>query len=142
MARSQFMQRVVARILSMLDALPRVPLPQDDTVPAAVDETLARVPAVGDVVLYTLTDLDAQRINGRRADATRNVTAATDGSQIYTGNRANAAEVYPMMITRVWGTTPQSAVNGQVLLDGNDVLWATSISAGDGEGHFAWRPTD
>jgi hypothetical protein len=125
----------------MLDAL-RVRPPQDDTVPAAVDETLPRVPAVGDVVLYTLSDLDAQRVNSRRTDATRNVTAATDGSQIYTGNRVSAREVYPMVITRVWGSTPQSAVNGQVLLDGNDVLWATSISAGDGAGHFTYRPAD
>jgi hypothetical protein len=139
---ARFMQRALARIRSTVDALLRVPLAQDDTVPAAIDETLARVPAVGDVVLYTLSDGNAQSINGRRTDATRNVTAATDGSQIYTGNRVSAREVYPMVITRVWGTTPQSAVNGQVLLDGNDVLWATSISAGDGEGHFAWRPTD
>lgn len=109
--------------------------------PLATANAADRVPAVGDVVLYTLADLDAQRINQRRADATRNVTAVTDGSQVYAGNRVSAGEVYPMVITRVWGTTPASAVNGQVLLDGNDVLWATSISAGDGEAHFSWRPT-
>jgi hypothetical protein len=135
---AQFMQRALARIRSTVAALLRVPQPQDNTVPLATD----RAPAVGDVVLYTLSDGNAQAINARRADATRNVTAATDGSQIYTGNRVFAGDVYPMVITRVWGATPLSAVNGQVLLDGNDVLWATSISPGDGEGHFVWRPTD
>ena len=43
-----------------------------------------------------------------------------------------------MVIIRVWGTTPESPVNGQVLLDGNDTFWATSVQAGVGPRKFEW----
>lgn len=85
-------------------------------------------PTVGRVVLYTLSDQDAQRV----AEA-RHASPATR-----TGNRAEAGQVYPMVIVRAWGDQPHSAVNGQVLLDGDDTLWVTSVTAGEGPRHFAW----
>lgn len=53
-----------------------------------------------------------------------------DGSQIYMGIGVSAGDVFPMVITRVWGqpATSLSAVNGQVVLDGNDTYWPTSIT--------------
>lgn len=60
------------------------------------------------------------------------------GAQIHTGNKVEAGDVYPMVIVRTWGSEPTSSVNGQVLLDGTDTFWATSVSQGEGERHWAW----
>lgn len=105
-------------------------------------------PTLGRTVHYRLSQQDADAINKRRADAlNRNaagVTLASQelGAQIHTGNHATAGEVYPMVITRVWGNEPTSAVNGSVFLDGNDLYWATSVTCGDGERHFTWPVED
>jgi hypothetical protein len=105
----------------------------------------APVPTIGRIVHYTLSEADAEAINRRRDDA---VAAAHNprfadrqkpmGEQVHIGNRVNPGEMYPMVIVRVWGSTPTSAVNGQVLLDGNDVLWVTSVSLGEGGRRFQW----
>lgn len=101
---------------------------------------MSQTPSIGRIVHYTLTDSDAEQINRRRADAVRNMhmhrAGVADGSQVHVGNEVYAEEVYPLLITRVW-LTPES-VNGQVLLDGNDTLWATSVTEGEGPGHYAW----
>lgn len=101
-------------------------------------------PSIGRIVNYTLSDHDAGAINKRRKDAQNlnaaGVTLASQelGAQIHVGNRAAEGETYPMVITRVFGDQPTSAVNGQVLLDGNDTYWATSVSHGEGPRHFVW----
>jgi len=84
------------------------------------------IPSPGRIVQYTLSAQDAAKIN-----QAREVTECEEG------NRVAAGETYPMVIVRCWGTTEESSVNGQVLLDGNDTCWATSVSQGDGERH--WR---
>lgn len=99
------------------------------------------VPTVGRIVLYTLSSYDADAINKRRANAVQHLPeyrANKDGSQIHVGNGVAAGDVFPMVIVRVWGSTLTSAVNGQVLLDGNDTYWATSVTEGDGDHNFAW----
>lgn len=101
-------------------------------------------PSIGRIVHYTLSESDAGDINRRRADASRNATKHredADGSQVHTGNSAQAGDVYPMVITRVW-STETGTVNGQVLLDGNDTLWVTSRIPGDVPGSYAWPTTD
>lgn len=99
-----------------------------------------QVPTIGRIVHYTLTEWDADQVNRRRDDwkddQAENATAV--GFQAHVGNRAEAGQTYPMLIVRVWGDTPESSVNGQVFLDGNDVLWVTSCSVGEGPGYFAW----
>lgn len=97
-------------------------------------------PAIGYIVHYTLSEADAEQINRRRDDTeaqrlrvSRGLAPATTGSQKHIGNRAEAGQVYPMLIVRTWGSTPESAVNGQVFLDGNDSLWVTSVTQGEGE---------
>jgi len=101
------------------------------------------VPTVGRIVLYTLSEDDAKRINKRRIDAVATAHAnkqnpEATGKQVHIGNVAREGDVLPMLIVRVWGTTPESAVNGQVLLDGNDTLWVTSVTMGEGPRRFAW----
>lgn len=104
-------------------------------------------PSIGRIVHYTLSEQDAAAINKRRADAKNlnaaGVTLASQelGAQVHFGNSVNAGDVYPLVITRVWGDRPDSAVNGQVLLDGNDTYWATSVNLGEGGRHFVWPTT-
>ena len=83
-------------------------------------------PSIGRIVHYTLSDFDAQRVN--EVHRRRGVSPEEP-----TGNSVQAGDVYPLIITRVWGDTEQSAVNGQVLLDGNAALWVTSVSQVDDE---------
>ena len=99
------------------------------------------VPTVGRTVHYTLTEADAEVINRRRSDASlnlRQIQEAKSGFVAHIGNSATEGQVCAAVIVRTWGETPESAVNLQVLLDGNDVYWAASRSVGDGSGHFAW----
>jgi len=108
-------------------------------------------PTIGRIVHYKLSAQDAEAINRRREDAVRTLNPApgigrsADGDQVHVGNRVSEGDVFPMMITRVWGLdldaqapTAERLVNGQVFLDGNDVYWATSVHEGDGVRHYRW----
>jgi hypothetical protein len=94
------------------------------------EQTLGPAPTIGRIVHYTLSEDDAKAIHKRRSDA----------AGLHIGNAVDAGDVFPMMITRVWGDTPESAVNGQVLLDGTDVLWACSVQQGTGPRTWCWPP--
>jgi hypothetical protein len=99
------------------------------------------IPTIGRIVHYTLSDQDADTINGRRKQALDHVIAhreRADGSVIHYGNAVAEGDVYPMTIVRVWGDRPEAAVNGQVHLDGNDLLWVTSVQVGTGPRTWAW----
>jgi len=89
------------------------------------------VPTIGKIVLYTLSSQDAAAINRRRADAKEKLPwhhAIRSGAQIHVGNDVRAGDVFPLIITRVWGDGEAASFNGQLLLDGNDLFWLTSIS--------------
>jgi len=85
-----------------------------------------QVPTPGRIVHYTLSEQDAARVKTQRG---------ANGNSLV-GNFVMAGDVYPMVIVRVWGQGEH--VNGQVLLDGSDTLWVTSVSEGEGERTFAW----
>lgn len=89
------------------------------------------IPTPGRIVLYKLTAEDAEQVNRRRHDAISHANIhrerASSGAVRHEGNHAAAGDVFPMVIVRVWGATEGTAVNGQVLLDGNDTLWVTSV---------------
>jgi hypothetical protein len=68
--------------------------------------------SLGRIVHYTLTEQDANQVNGRR------------DTPAYSNN-AVAGQVFPAIAVRVWG--PKCA-NLQVFLDGNDTLWKTSAT--------------
>lgn len=79
---------------------------------------------LGQIVTYQLSANDAQTINQNRTDY-----------PMREGNVVAAGEKYPMMITRLLdeeGTT----VNGQVFLDGDDVMWASNIQESDGDSGY------
>lgn len=99
---------------------------------------MTQAPSIGRIVLYTLNEHDAESINKRRRDAAGSgIVRQESGAQVHHGNNVAAGDEYPLVITRVWGSQPGAAINGQVLLDGNDTLWVTSRT--EGEGPFSWR---
>jgi hypothetical protein len=99
------------------------------------------IPSVGRIVHYTLNENDADQINKRRADAVGSGVAKDEsGAIVHVGNKVQAGDVYPLVITRTWGDKEGSAVNGQVLLDGNDTFWATSRTEGEGQGVWSVPP--
>lgn len=90
------------------------------------------IPSQGRIVLYCLNEDDANHANRRRTDGRVIAKMATNlhwpaGAQAHIGNPVKAGDVFPMMIVRVW-PSDTGAVNGQVFLDGCDVLWVTSRS--------------
>lgn len=109
-------------------------------------------PRLGQIVLYTLTDNDADVLMRRRRDA---------GLTVRSGNDLRGGDTYPAMIVRDWAPNPEHAkinrkvadvlkrtlepgvldtisVNLQVLLDGNDSGWVTSRSKFDPKTHGRW----
>lgn len=107
------------------------------------------IPTIGRIVHYRLSADDAAQINRRRTTvhsvAERmkygddpQLKAWPAGAQAHIGNDAKEGAVFPMLITKVWGDAETSAVNGQAFLDGNDVLWVTSVTAGEGPRTFSW----
>lgn len=99
------------------------------------------IPSVGRIVHYTLSEDDAARINKRRRDAeTSEIAKDESGVVVHAGNRVREGDVYPLVITRVWGDQEGAAVNGQVLLDGNDTFWATSRKGGENQGDWSVPP--
>jgi hypothetical protein len=99
------------------------------------------IPTVGRIVQYTLSSMDADMINRRRAAATAHISEhreTNNGVMIHTGNAVAEGDVFPMIITRVWGNTPESGVSGLVMLDGSDMHWATSVCVGTGPRYYAW----
>jgi hypothetical protein len=103
-------------------------------------------PTKGRIVFYMLNALDVQQITRCRTTSesiqARVVAPAPDeqwplGAQAHIGNPVMPGDVQPMMIVEVAG---DQRVNGQVFLDGNDVLWVTDVPEGSGAGMWAWPP--
>lgn len=75
---------------------------------------------------YSLTEQDVEKINDQRARSEGKLR----------GNGVMVGEQYPMIVVREWSAEtypPNGAVNGQVILDGNDTLWVTSVQPAEGE---------
>lgn len=102
---------------------------------------MSTVPTICRMVMYRLRPEEVRAVNKHRDDARTAMgdpKRPADGAQVHVGNHVNPGDEYPMMIARVWGSEPDSYVNGQVFLDGNDVLWVTSVKVGEGPGTFSW----
>ncbi len=87
----------------------------------------------GRIVLYVLSEQDAEEINRRRTNPesirerhVRGVWPA--GAQAHIGNPVEPGQTYPAIVVRVWdaGGDINPAINLKVLLDGNDDYWARS----------------
>ena len=96
------------------------------------------IPTPGRIVEYTLSQSDVDFVNTRQRNIDSMEASVAATALLPNHNPLRAGDTYPMVIVRVWGTTETSAVNGQVLLDGDHALWVTSRQQGDGE--YQWRP--
>lgn len=113
--------------------------------PGATSEGLAKaaevqVPTIGQSVHYVLSEQDAAEINRRRTTGSKIKDLITNGlwplgAQAHIGNRVDAGEVVPLIVTKDWGN---GSINGQAILDGNDSLWVTSVSFGIEHGEWQW----
>ena len=118
------------------------------------EEQMEQIPTIGRIVHYRLSADDATAINRRRTtghsiaermkvqisqvECITPLLGWPTGAQAHIGNEAKEGDTFPMLITQVWGDTPTCAVNGQAFLDGNDVLWVTSASVGEGPRTWSW----
>lgn len=111
------------------------------------------IPTIGRIVHYRLGEQEAAQIMRRRtngksiADRIQQQVVTHPpgtvpqwplGAQAHIGNEVKEGDTFPMLIVRCWGDTETAAVNGQVFLDGNDVLWVTSVAVGEGPRTFSW----
>lgn len=93
---------------------------------------------VGRLVLYKLSEADAEAINKRYADYNQaEVPAWPMGAQAHVGNQAQAGDLLPTLVVKIW---EGQMINGQVFLDGNDTLWKTSVEQGSEAGQWDWMP--
>lgn len=101
-------------------------------------------PTLGRVVLYCLSEQDAEAINRRRttggAISSRIQTGEWPlGAQAHIGNAVKEGDVFPALIVRTWS---EDLINIKVMLDGSDDYWATSRHVSDGAqpGFYHWMP--
>ena len=91
-------------------------------------------PLVGKMVLFVMDEKYAEQANrlmmlGVKYDnfvhqACRNQIAYKE-EHVPRSNKAHPGQVFPMLVCRQWG---EGMVNGQIFVDGNFTLWATSVS--------------
>lgn len=98
----------------------------------------------GRVVLYVLSESDAQAINRRRTDGGSIASRIKEdkwplGAQAHIGNTVTAGDICPAVAIRVWSEDENPPVNFHVLLDGNDTFWATSRHEGGSKSHGTWH---
>jgi hypothetical protein len=101
------------------------------------------IPTLGRIVYYRIPSYLVEQINRRRQHATEAMDYhrwKKNGTMVHVGNAVTAGQIVPAMIVAVWGTTPKSAVNLKLFLDGSDDYWVTSTSVGDEDGKYHWMP--
>lgn len=101
---------------------------------------MTQTPSLGRVVHFTVSQEDADKINKRREDFAKHYrkhpSIEPTGYVAHYGNQVRSGDVFAATIVRVFPT----AINLQVLLDGNDTYWATSVPEGEGLHTWTWPP--
>lgn len=97
-------------------------------------------PTIGRIVILKLSAQQAEGINRRRTNgasiaARMKEEKWPEGAQAHIGNVAFEGAEYPMIVVSVF---EGSCINGQVILDGSDTYWATSVYPGDSFGAWHW----
>lgn len=110
------------------------------------------IPQLGSMLIYRLTAADAEAVNRRRTTGEKIAKRIAIenwciGAQAHIGNEAKAGQCFPMMVVNVdrFHDVTSAAVyevNGQVFLDGNDVLWVQGVSEGPRNGTWYWPAVD
>lgn len=104
---------------------------------SSLEEAAPPAPAVGDVVLYALTEADAGGINRHRKDFHESGSAdSRTGFVGHVGNWVQEGDVFPAVVVQVHAESTVTC-NLTVLLDGNDTYWATSRAEGTDVGRWS-----
>jgi hypothetical protein len=91
--------------------------------------------SLGRTVHYVLTADDVTTIIRRRS------ASYVNDAPLFYGNAVIAGDICSMVVVRLWPNPGnRQIVNGRVLLDGNDVLWVTSVEEGTAPGQWFWPP--
>lgn len=93
---------------------------------------------IGRIVLYRLSANDALTITRNRAlDPCGPAVEA-----LRMGNTVKEGDIFPLLVTKTWQDADDKtqSVNGQVMLDGNDTKWVTSVHEGTEPGEWSWPP--
>lgn len=106
------------------------------------------LPTVGRIVHYKLSRVAVEQIIRRRTTSSSIADRIKDakwplGVQAHIGNAVTVGEIYPLVIVRVWPDEfgpGVHGINGQVLLDGCDQFWVTSVREGNDVGEWSWPP--
>lgn len=91
-------------------------------------------PSIGRIVHYRLAEHDVACLDEQRK-------LRIEARSFMRGNPVSVGETVPMIIVVVWPDEYGAGipgVNGQVLLDGNDSLWVTSVREGTEPGTWRW----
>ena len=73
-----------------------------------------------------LSKQDAEEVNRRRVERVGHAANWPAGAQAHVGNQATALDIVPVIV--VWPHhNEDSTFDGQAFLDGNNVLWITSV---------------
>lgn len=96
---------------------------------------LPQAPTIGRIVLYRLTAEQAARVNDLRKNAS--LYEVGKSAQRAEGNAVEEGQVLPLIVTKIWNGEDNS-VNGQLLLDGTDSLWAVAATEGSAPGQWSW----
>ncbi len=81
--------------------------------------------AIGDIVIYRLSDADLRRVDAQRR------------SEFLVGDQHQVGTVVPLIVTNV----ADGAVSGQAVLWGNDELAVRGAAEGDNGGEWRARAT-
>jgi hypothetical protein len=101
------------------------------------------IPSIGRIVHYRLSETDAEQVQRRRTTG-REIASRIAlsewplGAQAHIGADVAAGDLFPMLIVRVSAETHDAMVNGQVFLDGCDVLWVQAVPCGEEPGTYRW----
>ena len=102
---------------------------------------------VGRIVLYVLSYNDVQGVNSRRLEERwhKGVGHSSEwpvGPQAREGYLAVQGDIVPAIVVKPQHNSRQSTFDGQAFLDGNDVLWLTSVpySEEPKPGTWHWPP--
>lgn len=99
------------------------------------ESALLRGPVpLGATLYYALSHADASAINHRRLYNAKRTEHGHVVGMHHVGNTAFVGALCPMVVVKV--NDQHGSVNGQVLLDGNDVLWVTDVQHGTGAGQY------
>lgn len=107
---------------------------------------VTQMATIGRIVQYRLSAADVALIRGQRRAAQDHIAdhrhdprgVHSAGAQMHMGNDVATGQTFPMIVVGVWTESGIGAINGQVFLDGSDVIWARSVHLGEGPGTWSW----